>query len=79
MGLSLSLGPPDPLYQACTGLTTGPLNTNRGGRLSTVELLIKVACFVKKENNIFSMKMSCDLYYKSFTIVIYDCNDSTIV
>jgi hypothetical protein len=23
-----------------------------GGRLSTVDLLVKVACFVKKENNI---------------------------
>jgi hypothetical protein len=23
-------------------------NTNRGGRLSTVDLLIKVACFAKK-------------------------------
>jgi hypothetical protein len=22
---------------------------------------------------------TCDLYYKSFTIVIYDCNDSTII
>jgi hypothetical protein len=28
------------------------------GRLSTVGLLIKVACFVKKENNIFNIKMS---------------------
>jgi hypothetical protein len=33
-------------------------NTNRGGRLSTVDLLIKVACFVKKENNTFNIKMS---------------------
>jgi len=29
------------------------------GRLSTVDLLIKVACFVKKANNIFSIKISC--------------------
>ncbi len=35
-----------------------PGNTNYGGRLSTVDLLIKVACFVKKENNIFNIKMS---------------------
>jgi hypothetical protein len=28
------------------------------GRLSTADLLIKVACFVKKENNIFNVKMS---------------------
>jgi hypothetical protein len=33
-------------------------NTNRGVRLSTVELLIKVACFVKQENNIFNIKTS---------------------
>ncbi len=31
-------------------------NTNSGGRLSIVDLLIKVACFVKKENNIFNIK-----------------------
>jgi hypothetical protein len=28
------------------------------GRLSTVDLLIKVACFVKKKNDIFNRKMS---------------------
>jgi hypothetical protein len=28
------------------------------GRFSTVDLLIQVACFVKKENNIFNKKMS---------------------
>jgi hypothetical protein len=28
-----------------------------GGRLSTVDVLIKVACYVKKENNIFNIKM----------------------
>jgi hypothetical protein len=33
-------------------------NTNRRGKLSTVELLIKVACFVKEVNNIFDLKMS---------------------
>jgi hypothetical protein len=31
-------------------------NTNLRGRLSTVDLN-KVACFGKKENNIFSLKM----------------------
>jgi hypothetical protein len=31
-------------------------NTNWGGRLSTVDQLIKVACFVKKVNNIFNIK-----------------------
>ncbi len=34
------------------------INTNWGGRLSTVDLLIEVACFVKKENNIYNMKKS---------------------
>ncbi len=36
-----------------------PRNTNWGGRLSPVDLIIKVACFVKckkKENNIFDIK-----------------------
>jgi hypothetical protein len=33
-------------------------NTNCGGRISTVDLLIKVACIVKKINNIFSIKSS---------------------
>ncbi len=28
------------------------------GRLNTVDLLIKVACLVKKENNIFNIKIS---------------------
>jgi hypothetical protein len=31
-------------------------NTNLGGRLSTIYLFIKVACFVKKVNNIFTIK-----------------------
>ncbi len=31
------------------------------------------------ESEIFYSTGSCGLYYKSFTIVIYDCNDSTIV
>jgi hypothetical protein len=31
-------------------------NTNRGGRLSTIDLLIKTACFVKKVNKIFNIK-----------------------
>ncbi len=34
-----------------------PGNTNERGRLSTVYLLIKVACFVTKVNNIFSIKI----------------------
>jgi len=29
-------------------------------------------------SKIFTSK-ACGLYYKSFTIVIYDCNDSTII
>ncbi len=33
-------------------------NTNWGGGLSTVDLLIKVACFVKKVNNIFKEKLA---------------------
>jgi hypothetical protein len=35
-----------------------PGSTNREGRLSTVDLLIRVACFVKKENNNYNIKMS---------------------
>jgi hypothetical protein len=31
-------------------------NTNWGGRLSTLDLLIRVACFVKNLNNIFNIK-----------------------
>jgi hypothetical protein len=33
-------------------------NTNLERRLSTIDLLIKVGCFVSKENNIFNLKMS---------------------
>ncbi len=33
-----------------------PWNTNLGGRLSTVDLLIKLACFGKNVNNIFCKK-----------------------
>ncbi len=33
-------------------------NTNCGGMISTVDLLIKVACIVKNINNIFSIKRS---------------------
>jgi len=36
--------------------TDKPGNTNRGGRLNTVDLLIKVACFVQRVNNIFNIK-----------------------
>ncbi len=32
----------------------GPRNTNGGGRLSTVDLLLKVTCFAKEVNNIFN-------------------------
>jgi hypothetical protein len=35
-----------------------PGNTNIGGRLGTVDLLIKVACFVKEVNDIFKIKRS---------------------
>ncbi len=31
-------------------------NANREGRLGTIELLIKVACSVKKVNNVFILK-----------------------
>jgi hypothetical protein len=34
-------------------------NTNRGGRISIVDLLIKVACFVKKF--IFSLQKGADI------------------
>ncbi len=34
----------------------GTGNTNYRGRLSTTDLLIKVACFVKKVNDIFNVK-----------------------
>ncbi len=33
-------------------------NTNWGGKLSTIDLLIKEACFVKKENIIFTIKQA---------------------
>ncbi len=33
-----------------------PSNTNSGGGLSTVDLLIKVACFCKRVRNIFKIK-----------------------
>ncbi len=36
----------------------GSGNTNRSGTLSTIDLLIKVACFVGNVNNIFNFKMS---------------------
>jgi len=32
-----------------------PGSTNRGGRLTTADLLIKVTCFVKKVNNTFNI------------------------
>ncbi len=39
-----------------TFLIVSPGSANWGGRLSTVDLLIKAACFVKKVNNIFKEK-----------------------
>jgi hypothetical protein len=33
-------------------------NTDRKGRVSTVDLLIRVACFVKKVDKIFNVKRS---------------------
>jgi hypothetical protein len=36
----------------------GILTWGGGGRLSTVDLLIKVACFVKEVNKIFNLKRS---------------------
>jgi hypothetical protein len=45
-------------FSSSLTLRTG--NTIRSGRLSTVGLLIKVACFVKKENNI-SIEKAADL------------------
>jgi hypothetical protein len=39
-------------------LALKPGSTNLGGRLSTVDLLIKLACFVKNVNKIFNLKMS---------------------
>jgi len=38
------------------GLGQGILSEK--GRLSTVNLLLKAACFVKKENHIFNLKTS---------------------
>jgi hypothetical protein len=43
------------------GLMLPPDAKNQGilakrGRLSTIDLFIKVACFVKKENNIINIK-----------------------
>jgi hypothetical protein len=39
-------------------LTIQPGNTNRAGRLSTLDLLIKEAYFVKQVNSIFNIKIS---------------------
>jgi hypothetical protein len=33
-------------------------NTNRRDRLKTLDLLIKIGCFVTKVNNVFNIKMS---------------------
>jgi hypothetical protein len=55
-----------PVLAAMTGLLKNPQipepcpktgNTNIRGRLSTVDLLIIVACFVTKVNNIFNIKI----------------------
>ena len=35
-----------------------PRNTNRRGRISTVDLLVKVASFVRYINNILNIEMS---------------------
>jgi hypothetical protein len=35
-----------------------PENTNKGGELSTVDLLIKLACFVSTVNDIFSINVA---------------------
>jgi hypothetical protein len=43
--------------QAYLKVTLKPGNTNWGGMLSTVDLLIKVAHLVKKENKNFNIKM----------------------
>ncbi len=53
-----------------------PGNTNLGVKLSTVDLLIKVARFVKRENNIFNIKMSSGLYYKHLKIIN---DDSSVI
>ncbi len=37
---------------------TKPGNTNRGRKLSTVDLHIKAPCFTKKVNSIFNIKRS---------------------
>jgi hypothetical protein len=37
------------------GLIVAAGNPNRRGRLSTVDLLVKVACFVTRVNNIFNI------------------------
>ncbi len=34
-------------------------NTNQRGRLSTLDLLIKLGCFISKVNNVFNLKSSC--------------------
>ncbi len=51
-----------------------PGNTNWRETLSTVDLLIKVPCFVKMINNIFSIKMSWSnlrLYFKSCVTLLW--------
>jgi len=41
--------------RACVCMSRKPGNTNWGERISTIDLLIKVACLVKKANNIFKL------------------------
>ncbi len=43
---------------SCQKSRVNPGNTNLRGKLSTVDLLIKVACFVTKVNDIFNIKRS---------------------
>ncbi len=43
--------------------------TDWKGSLSTVDLLVKVACFVEKLKYVCSIKISCGLYYKPVAII----------
>ncbi len=58
LALNFIFPPPLNLVLVQSQKADKPGNTNRVGRLSTVDLLINVACFVKRENNIFNVKRS---------------------
>jgi len=54
----MGVAPRCPYHKGVKTMIVEAGNANQGGRLSTVDLLITVACFVKKALNIINIKMS---------------------